>query len=125
MAREVPPPLEMLCLNALWKLREGNVSDVRRMVGESRPLAYTTVMTLLERLARKGTISRRKVGRAFYYSPAVSQETLRRAAVRQFVDCFFEGDIGRLSLFLREEDGQPPVVTAAKTADESLDASLL
>jgi predicted transcriptional regulator len=115
----------MLCLNALWRLEEANVSDVRRLIGGSRPLAYTTVMTLLERLARKGTVSRRKVGRAFYYSPAVSQNALRHAALRQFVDCFFDGSLDDLTRFMREVQTPLPVANGAASIDESLDASLL
>jgi len=62
--RDVPPPLELLCLNALWTLGEGNVRDVRQIVVRTRPLAYTTIMTVLDRLVRKGMLSRRKIGRA-------------------------------------------------------------
>ena len=47
--RELPPPLEMMCLNALWEIGEGNVEDVRRLVAQDRVLAYTTVLTLLGR----------------------------------------------------------------------------
>ena len=47
-AREVPPPLELLCLRALWSLGEGNVKAVQQIVAQSRPLAYTTIMTVLE-----------------------------------------------------------------------------
>ena len=61
-ARDVPPPLELSCLTALWQLSEGKVKDVQRIVGQSRPLAYTTIMTVLDRLVRKGKITRRKVG---------------------------------------------------------------
>ena len=60
--RELPPPLEMMCLNALWEIGEGNVEDVRRVVSQNRPLAYTTVLTLLDRLTRRGAVSRRKEG---------------------------------------------------------------
>jgi predicted transcriptional regulator len=68
-ARDVPPPLELLCLRALWSLGEGNVKDVLQIVMQTRSLAYTTVMTVLDRLVRKGKVSRRKVGRAFVYTP--------------------------------------------------------
>ncbi len=47
-ARDVPPPLELSCLTALWSIEEGNVKDVQRIVGRSRPLAYTTIMTVLD-----------------------------------------------------------------------------
>jgi predicted transcriptional regulator len=64
-AREVPPPLELMCLRALWSLQEGNVKAVQQVVAQTRPLAYTTIMTVLDRLVRKGMLARRKVGRAF------------------------------------------------------------
>src|SRR5438132_9990886 len=99
--RDVPPPLEMLCLKALWSLGEGNVSDVRGLVAASKPLAYTTVMTVLERLARKNVVSRRKVGRAFVYSPSISKDAIRGLALKEFVDCFFEGSREKLAEFLR------------------------
>ena len=72
--RDVPPPLELLCLKALWTLGEGNVKEVQRIVAETRPLAYTTIMTVLDRLTRKGKLKRHKVGRAFVYSPQASRD---------------------------------------------------
>ena len=77
--RDVPPPLELLCLRALWTLREGNVKQVQTLVSQSRPLAYTTIMTVLERLVRKGRLRRHKAGRAFVYSPEASRDVMRRA----------------------------------------------
>jgi predicted transcriptional regulator len=101
--RDLPPPLEMLCLRALWILREGNVKQVRTVVAESRPLAYTTIMTVLERLVRKGKLKRRKNGRAFIYSPEASRDAMRRAAIRELVDSLFEGSEDDLIRFLRGE----------------------
>src|SRR5215467_9378066 len=98
--REIPPPLELECLKVLWMLGEGNVHDVRQVLAERRALAYTTVMTLLDRLVRKGGVSRRKVGRSFVYSPILDRECLRRAAVRELVDCFFEGSEQHLVEYL-------------------------
>ena len=99
--RDIPPPLEMLCLKALWSLGEGNVGEVQRMVAESKPLAYTTVMTVLERLARRNIVSRRKSGRAFVYAPHMSRDSIRRLALKEFVDGFFDGSPEKLAEFLR------------------------
>ena len=101
-ARDVPPPLELLCLKALWSLEEGNVKAVREIVAQTRPLAYTTIMTVLDRLVRKGKLARRKVGRAFVYSPEMSRDAMRHAAVRELVDGFFDGSEAALAAFLRE-----------------------
>jgi predicted transcriptional regulator len=101
--RDVPPPLELLCLKSLWSLGEGNVKDVLQIVRQTRSLAYTTVMTVLDRLVRKGKVSRRKVGRAFVYTPEASRDQMRRAALREFLDAFFDGSERELIAFLAPE----------------------
>ena len=107
-ARDVPAQLELLCLRALWSLEEGNVKAVQRIVSQSRPLAYTTIMTVLDRLVRKGLLARRKVGRAFVYFPQTSRQAMRRAAIRELVDGFFDGSESELLMFLREPAAQAP-----------------
>ena len=121
-AREVPPPLELMCLRALWLLEEGNVRAVRQVVAQTRPLAYTTIMTVLDRLVRKGMLARRKVGRAFVYAPQASRDTMRRAAVRELLEGYFDGSEEELIRFLRGE-GQPAV--ARRDSDERIDTVLL
>ena len=76
----------------LWSLESGNVAQVREALLSRHSLAYTTVMTLLDRLARKGAAQRKKVGRYFVYSAAVDRETLRRAALGELVDHYFDGN---------------------------------
>ena len=116
-ARAVPPPLELLCLRALWSLQEGNVKQVRQMVAESRPLAYTTIMTVLDRLVRKGKLARRKVGRAFLYSPQTSRDATRRTAVRELLDDFFDGSEEELIRFLHRPESRAAVAAAAPPAE--------
>jgi predicted transcriptional regulator len=110
-AREVPPPLELLCLRALWSLGEGNVKAVQRIVAESRPLAYTTIMTVLDRLVRKGMLARRKVGRSYAYAPQATRDAARRAAVRELVDGYFDGSEEELMQFLQRRPDAPAPVT--------------
>jgi BlaI family transcriptional regulator, penicillinase repressor len=123
-ARDIPPPLELLCLNALWSLKEGNVKDVQRIVNGTRPLAYTTIMTVLERLLKKGKLARRKVGRAFLYSPTADREEMRRVAIRELLDSFFDGSEEELLKFM----GRLPeksVAAAAGEGDARIDTVLL
>jgi len=115
---EIPPPLELECLKVLWNLGEGTVRDVRRALVPTRPRAYTTVMTVLDRLARKGAVSRRKVGRSFLYTPQVSRDTLRRLAVEQLVENFFSGSADGLRTYLEGPPGDTP-------PPPSLDTTLL
>ena len=67
----------------------------------AKPLAYTTVMTVLDRLAKKNVVTRRKQGRAFVYAPRIARDAIRRLALKQFVDCFFESSEQNLLEFLR------------------------
>jgi BlaI family penicillinase repressor len=123
-AREIPPPLELECLKVLWTLGEGNVKDVRQALTGNRNLAYTTVMTVLDRLARKGGVARRKVGRSFVYVPVLSRGVLRRLAVQDLVDRFFEGSEAALMELLRDGETSQPAPSAA-AAEADLDPTLL
>jgi predicted transcriptional regulator len=64
-------PLEILVMETLWRRGESNVRDVVDCL--ERPLAYTTVMTTLDRLYKKGMLLRRMSHRAFYYAPRSSR----------------------------------------------------
>jgi predicted transcriptional regulator len=59
--------LELRVMEVLWAHGESNVHDVVERLG--RPLAYTTVMTTLDRLFKKKLLVRRKAERAFLYAP--------------------------------------------------------
>jgi len=72
-------PLERRMLDHLWG--EGAPRLVREVHGAFPALAYTTVMTTLDRLFRKGLLSRRRRGRAFAYEPRSSRADLARALV--------------------------------------------
>jgi predicted transcriptional regulator len=63
--------LELTVMEILWDRGESNVRDVTGRL--DRPLAYTTVMTTLDRLFKKGLLARRKEDRAFVYSPKYSR----------------------------------------------------
>src|ERR1700674_4911086 len=67
-APRFPPvltPLYLACMNTLWPMGEGTVRDIRDRLAERRPRAYTTIMTIMDRLARKGVVERHKIGRAY------------------------------------------------------------
>lgn len=64
--------LEREVLNEIWLRKEVSVRDVHLAFGER--VAYTTLMTTLDRLFKKKLLTRRKDGRAFVYLPAVTRE---------------------------------------------------
>jgi predicted transcriptional regulator len=107
-------PLELECLSVLWPMGEGTVRDIHRALAASRPRAYTTVMTIMDRLEQKGIVARRKVGRAFHYQARLSAEEARLKAVEKIVEGFFDGSPAALAAHL---SSQAP---AARAAAESL-----
>jgi predicted transcriptional regulator len=84
-------PLELDCMNMLWPIGEGTVREIRDRLAERRPRAYTTIMTIMDRLAKKGVVERRKVGRAYMYRANLTMEDARAQALRQVVENFFGG----------------------------------
>jgi predicted transcriptional regulator len=69
-------PLERTALEALWR-RDGQPTSVRGLHRDLPGLAYTTLMTTLDRLYKKGVLDREKRSRAFYYVPRFDPQGLR------------------------------------------------
>jgi predicted transcriptional regulator len=103
-------PLELDCMNALWSVGEGTVRQIRQLIAATRPRAYTTIMTILDRLAQKGVVARQKSGRAYMYRPNLTAEQARAHAVERIVDGFFEGSTQALAAQLA---GSPAAKSAA------------
>lgn len=121
--REIPPPLEMECLKSLWRAGEASVKEVRDDMAAERPLAYTTVMTLLERLVKRGRVGRRKQGRAFLYAPVATRAELRKLAVEELVSIHFDGSKDALRNHL--DGNEPATGEPAEVPETRLDTTLL
>ena len=76
-------------LEVVWSDGSVTVGQVSQRL--SIPLAYTTVMTTLDRLFKKGLLRRVKQDRAFLYSPAVSPSDVESLRARTLLDRFFDG----------------------------------
>jgi BlaI family transcriptional regulator, penicillinase repressor len=131
-------PLELECLSVLWPLGEGTVRDIHRALAASRPRAYTTVLTIMDRLEQKGIVTRRKVGRAFHYQARLSAEEARLKAVEKIVEGFFDGSPEALAAHLLSQGGaareflspppaavDAPATPVAELQTQNLDESLL
>ncbi len=94
------PPLELKCMKALWALGDGTVHEIRARLLSERSLAYTTVLTLMDRLTRKGIVEREKRGRAHLYRPLVAEDRVRQQALARLVGDFFQGSQERLRQYL-------------------------
>ncbi|MGI8706771.1 MAG: BlaI/MecI/CopY family transcriptional regulator [Actinomycetota bacterium] len=83
---EVLGPLESEIMDVVWDHAEVTVRDVHESLSANRPIAYTTVMTTLGRLAEKGLVKRLEDQPAHRYRPLVSREQYARSTVQSVVD---------------------------------------
>lgn len=83
---DVLGPLEAEIMDVVWDQGEVTVREVHRTLAGRRPIAYTTVMTTLGRLADKGLLQRRDDQPAHRYSPRMSKDQYARSTVKSVVD---------------------------------------
>jgi BlaI family penicillinase repressor len=92
-------------MKALWDVGTGSVADVRaELAKRGQELAYTTVMTLLGRLATKRAVVVDKAREPFVYRPAHRRESVLRDRLREFVREVFDGQASSLVLNLVEDE---------------------
>jgi predicted transcriptional regulator len=77
--------LEAEIMECVWDLGSASVKDVHECLLERREIAYTTVMTVMSRLAAKGLLVSRPVGRAYVYEAAAGREDFCAGVVRDFM----------------------------------------
>jgi predicted transcriptional regulator len=98
-------PAELRVMKALWELGKGSVAEVRAELEQrGNELAYTTVMTLLGRLAAKNAVLVDKAREPFVYRPAHRRESVLRDRLRDFVRDVFDGQAESLVLRLVEDE---------------------
>ncbi len=107
-------PAEFAILKHLWLLESATVAEVRDQFARQTAPAYTTVMTLLGRLADKGAVRIAKDARPYRYRPALQRATMLRRMLDDFVKTVYEGDAQLLVQHLLDD--------AHLTADEVREA---
>jgi predicted transcriptional regulator len=82
---------EMEVLHHVWDLGEATVADVRERILEEREVAYTTIMTVMKKLADKGYLQYHKEGRTYVYAPAQEPDKVQHSLLRRLMESVFEG----------------------------------
>jgi predicted transcriptional regulator len=97
--------LQRKVLEIVWERGEASVHDVLRAFGRRRKLAYTTVLTVMQKLERAGWLEHRSAGKSYVYMPTRSREEAGAGSVRQFLKRAFEGDaVAMFQHLIRESD---------------------
>ena len=91
---------ELEIMHVVWELDGGTVRQVHEILNQQRPLAYTTVMTMMNILEEKGHLMRQKEGRAYRYQPVRPKSQVISGMVDDFVGRVFEGSAAPLVVSL-------------------------
>jgi len=95
--------LQLALMRVLWARGEASTADVVEALRAERPLAHTTVATLLTRLEKRGLLSTRRDGRTLLYRAAVSEPEVQRSMVSGLLSTLFEGKASALLNHLLHE----------------------
>jgi len=96
-------PQELAIMKVIWTRDTTTVRDVYEALRARRPIAYTTVMTMMKILEEKGYLKKSREERADVYRPAKPRQQVVGAMVRDFVDRVFDGAAGGLLLHLAKD----------------------
>ena len=95
---------EWLIMNVLWERHPARARGVFERLPVGVNWAYTTVKTILDRLAEKRAIEKSKKGKIAYYEPLLSRRQARKTALRMLLDQAFDGAFGPMMHFLVEDE---------------------
>ena len=98
--RSVPTDQELEILKVIWQRGRASVREVYNDLLKQREIAYTTVLTMMGILERKGHLQKTRGDRAYIYSPVESQDETQQRMVKEFVDRVFNGSAGPLLVHL-------------------------
>jgi predicted transcriptional regulator len=96
-------PQELEIMKLVWGRKSATVRDVYEEMRRRRRVAYTTVMTMMNVLERKGHLKKRAEGRSFLYQPTRPKREVVGAMVREFLDRVFGGSAEPLLVHLLED----------------------
>jgi BlaI family penicillinase repressor len=101
-------PQELAIMKVVWNKEQATVRDVYEALQESRPVAYTTVMTMMRILQEKGFLTKVAEDKAHVYAPTKPRQQVLGSMVRDFVDRVFDGASEGLLLHLAKDNTLTP-----------------
>jgi predicted transcriptional regulator len=102
-AAQHPTDRELEILHVLWDAGPARLSTICTVLRQNRPVATTTVATILQVMLDKKLVERKSGARAFLWSAAVTRDTAARGMIGKLVDRVFDGSARRLVAHLIEQ----------------------
>lgn len=83
-------PLEQEIMDCLWSKKVLSVSQVQKRLRNKKSVAYTTIMTVMTRLVAKDFLTRRLVGKAYFYSPKKTKDQTTKKVIKKVVNSLID-----------------------------------
>ena len=96
--------LQLAIMQVLWERQEATVSEVRAALQPERPLAHTTVGTMLAKMEEKGHVKHRTEGNANVYRAELRQDQVSQSMVTDLTERLFGGDVKQMVCQLLDDD---------------------
>lgn len=92
--------LETAVMEHLWQVQQADVKAVWRVVGKRRNVTHNTVQSTMDRLYKKGFLTREKVSHAFLYSPELTRAQYRARVIKSAAESVSHGETEMLAAFV-------------------------
>ena len=111
---------QLALLKVLWERSEATVAEMQRALHAERPLAASTIATLLSRLEKRGIVAYRIEGRQYVYRAVLNERDAREHALVEVTKGLFEGDIATMvSQLLSSHELRPGDLARVKALVEA------
>jgi BlaI family transcriptional regulator, penicillinase repressor len=108
MVKPQPSDLELQILGVLWEQGPSAVRDVLENMPDGKARAYTTILSCLQVMEKKGLVTHRREGHGYKYRPAVQKQRVLGSVVKQLLQNVFGGrPSAALQYFMAESDCAP------------------
>lgn len=100
-------PLQLRVMHFLWSQGPATVNTVQEHINQhatSRPLAYTTILTVMRNLARRGFLSQTPQRRSHLFTPLIDERTYKLGMLRQLRHDLFGGHVEGLLSYLTQDE---------------------
>ena len=84
--------LQRAVIEAVWELGEASVHQVRKHLDHKKKLAYTTILTAMQKLEKAGWLRHRAEGKVYIYAPTRTREEAGAHSAKKFIERVFNGD---------------------------------
>ncbi len=99
-----PTDHEMMIIDILWQASPLSIAEILERFPRQPKPAYTSILTIVRNMEKKGYLRHKKDGKAFLYSPKLKQEDYKKSEIRKIADRLFGGNKFELAVNLIKEE---------------------